>query len=124
MDRVKSGLEPLSIAVDKISEALIQPVFVPYIGRKSCPLSLPPCPFIFDASKIQDALATYDAFRANMPGHRDSGGEIAADVSFVTAGLITPDEIERSDTRRDLPLSRSVWRHDLRREIILRPAAN
>ncbi len=38
-------------------EALRRPRFMPYLGRKSCPLALPPCPVAVSAEDLPQALA-------------------------------------------------------------------
>lgn len=42
----------------ELSEALLKPKFVLYLGRKSCPLSLPVLPRLVFGGKLQDALDT------------------------------------------------------------------
>lgn len=42
-------------------EALRRPVFVPYLGRKACPLSSPPLPCMARTDGLLPALSAYDA---------------------------------------------------------------
>jgi len=50
------GLEPLAVA-------LRRPVFAPYLGRKSCPPTLPFAPLVVEAAGLLDAFVAYDAER-------------------------------------------------------------
>jgi CRISPR system Cascade subunit CasD len=47
--------------VATIAKALAEPVFAPYLGRKSCPLGLPLMPVGIDAATPVAALALHDA---------------------------------------------------------------
>jgi CRISPR system Cascade subunit CasD len=47
-----------SIDLTQIKEALQYPVFVPYLGRKSCPLALPMMPQLVSQINLREALDT------------------------------------------------------------------
>jgi CRISPR system Cascade subunit CasD len=49
----KTG-QPTSLI--EIKEALLHPIFLPYLGRKSCPLAIPIYPILVNASDIEQAL--------------------------------------------------------------------
>lgn len=42
--------------LEEIADALQHPHFLPYLGRKSCPLSFPMCPTIEDYDRIRDLI--------------------------------------------------------------------
>lgn len=43
-----------------VSEALMRPIFTPYLGRKSCPLGAPTRPLILNKTHLMTALSVYD----------------------------------------------------------------
>lgn len=47
--------------LDEIAVRLDQPVFTPCLGRKACPLGLPPAPHLSTALTLDEALAEHDA---------------------------------------------------------------
>ncbi|MGB0732926.1 MAG: type I-E CRISPR-associated protein Cas5/CasD [Pontibacterium sp.] len=49
---------PFTLA--QLQSALQQPKFIPFLGRKSCPLAAPMAPSIISAESIQSALDKYD----------------------------------------------------------------
>ncbi len=100
-------------ALKSIREALERPTFVPYLGRKSCPLALPMQPQIVSAASLIEAFAASRFERPagvapHPPGGRrtlywDEGGEPGVPV-------------ERTETRRDSPVSRRRWQFEVRHE--------
>lgn len=51
----------------QVQSALIQPIFVPYLGRKSCPLAAPINPQIVDAAHPKDVLTAVNFGIATAP---------------------------------------------------------
>ncbi|WP_434527060.1 type I-E CRISPR-associated protein Cas5/CasD [Photorhabdus asymbiotica] len=47
-----------SLTLEQLRDALLKPVFVLYLGRKSCPPALPLCPKLIKSSKLKAALDT------------------------------------------------------------------
>ena len=102
--------------------ALQRPQFTLYLGRKSCPLGLPPDPLVVETSTLDEAFSDYDRFREiRRPafGWADLAGEISVDSAFMTRGLAQQDAISRMESRRDVVVDRRGWRFDLRDENIL-----
>ncbi len=102
-----------------IADAMRSPEFVPYLGRKSCPLGLPLAPLLDDASDPGTALALR---------HRN-GPERAFRHWVMPAGepVVARDHWEgptsrpiRVENRRDQPRSRRLWQFDLREEVVER----
>jgi CRISPR system Cascade subunit CasD len=54
-------VSPMRFGLDKLAAALHKPMFVPYVGRKACPLMLPMQPLVLEASNVQGAFAQRDA---------------------------------------------------------------
>lgn len=105
-------------SLEAIADAMRRPVFVPYLGRKACPLGLPLGPGVVEST---DAVAALRARHADGPEarFRRAGGEGEAVVAIDADAV--PDEAaaRRIELRRDQPRSRRRWQFDLRREAIL-----
>jgi CRISPR system Cascade subunit CasD len=109
-------------SLDDLAKALQRPQFTLYLGRKSCPLGLPPDPFPVEASTLEAAFSDYDRFREKRrPAFKWAGsaGEVSIDSAFVDQGLARHDDISRVEKRRDVVVDRRGWRFDLRDEAIL-----
>ena len=83
----------------RLAEALRAPVFVLYLGRKSCPLAAPLGPEIVQAP---DPVAALRSVTPPMPLPRVQPGSIASDP--FPGGL--PDRIESAPVQ---PLDRARW---------------
>lgn len=106
-----------------LAKALKKPVFTPYLGRKSCPLSAPPCPIVLQAETLTAAFNAYDRsepLRKILP-RRKKPWDTAPDKLPIwfdaegSEGLVTePISLERS--RRDGLRRRSLWQFKDRNE--------
>jgi len=113
-------------SLEVIGAALERPGFVPYLGRKSCPLGLPLAPALIETADAAEALvqrhatgpetAWRDAF---VPPREAAETVIAADTEAVAHD--DPRRL-RTEFRRDQPRSRRRWQFDLREEVVLRVA--
>jgi CRISPR system Cascade subunit CasD len=109
----------------EIRDKLLEPDFVLYLGRKSCPLALPLQPALKSADSIEDALAGIDLNKILLALWGDKTGErlndkfsrdgccLAWDADAKTR--ISQDQIEIL-TRRDTSLSRRRWQFAVREE--------
>lgn len=114
---------PVMYSLKDMEAALRQPIFTLYLGRKSCPLGLPPDPMIVEAQNLQDAFAQYDLVRRRPAAFADwpnGEGEIACDARLRD---LAATAAARRETRRDVVLDRKIWRFDLRDEFILGKSA-
>lgn len=112
--------------LEVIAEAMRRPGFVPYLGRKSCPLGLPLAPMLVEANDTAEALtrrhadgpeaAWRDAF---VPPREAAETVIAADAEAFASD--DPRQL-LTEFRRDQPRSRRRWQFDLREETVLRVA--
>ncbi|MBX6741042.1 MAG: type I-E CRISPR-associated protein Cas5/CasD [Acetobacteraceae bacterium] len=115
--------------LEALAEAMERPGFVPYLGRKSCPLGLPLAPRILEAADAPAALLARHAegpeARLEHPQGRslraalaDTPGEM---VIVLDASDVSPDDarLRRIERRRDQPRSRRRWQFDLREEAVL-----
>lgn len=104
-----------------LASALNQPCYVPYLGRKSCPLSLPLAPQVIEASDVAAAFAARVA-AAPAPERqvrhwlRAGAGQVAMDAEAAA-----PTQVQRIEHRRDRLASRARWQFAVRAEAILRP---
>lgn len=98
--------------VASMVKSLTCPVFVPYLGRKSCPLSAPMAPKVVRSDDIRKALA-----QIHLPGFLSldpSNPELIASDEEIQVGVkerIEPDFVE---TRWDVPLDRNAWHFTFR----------
>ncbi|PZR07805.1 MAG: type I-E CRISPR-associated protein Cas5/CasD [Azospirillum brasilense] len=123
-------------SLEQLREAMEQPAFVPYLGRKSCPLGLPLAPEMTEAEDPVQALERRHAegpeARLLLPRAgwreitmRDALADQAADPLIVLDAADAADgpRLLRVEMRRDQPRSRRRWQFDLRREAVLRGTA-
>jgi CRISPR system Cascade subunit CasD len=89
-----------------VAEALKMPVFVPYLGRKSCPLALPFNPKILAASNLKSAFEQYP----------DPGLSVLENLPWEDCATIFWEkdqdsgfESQQVTIRRDMPISRRRW---------------
>lgn len=82
------------------AESLQYPIFVPYLGRKSCPLSAPMAPQIVSAENLKQAI-----FAIKMPHFI----EVDPSRPILVASDVQPDNDHRVEVRWDNPLDRSSW---------------
>ena len=96
-----------------VENALRKPRFVPYLGRKSCPLSAPMAP------KIVDADAPVAALRlVTLPPFwpKDRTGKNAPDSARpLLIASDAPFGGGRVETRWDVPIDRETWHFGSRR---------
>jgi CRISPR system Cascade subunit CasD len=102
-----------------IADALKQPAYTPYFGRKCCPLSLPMAPEPADADDPVAALAACAARERarGMLGLRLFGA--AAPVITLDKADADSHKVSRVEMRRDRVLSRRRWQFNLREEAVL-----
>ena len=104
---------------DDLVQAMRSPAFVPYLGRKSCPLSLPMDPMVITAETLHAAFIQRDAKARRPEQEAVRPGEewtIWADVPRLSCPElgVAHDHI---DQRRDEVESRQRWQFGLRTEI-------
>ena len=96
-----------------IANALDRPTFVPYLGRKSCPLALPMQPQVVSASSLVRAFA---AARLDSPGGVTPQAASGRRMLYWEDGCEPGVPAERTEFRRDSPVSRRRWQFEVRRE--------
>jgi len=97
--------------VPQLAAALLKPVFTLYLGRKSCPLSLPLQPQVVSATTLRDALNS-------VPAAEELSGIVQKGDAMVFWEEDTASGLERQHviTRRDEPRSRKRWQFSERQE--------
>ncbi|QCI66841.1 type I-E CRISPR-associated protein Cas5/CasD [Phreatobacter stygius] len=114
-------------SLDALAEALKQPRFTPYIGRKACPLGRPPRPHIVVASGLQPAFAAYDALEADadaklrFPWFATRQVERQRIIWFEWDAGLADEERQAAEggrirQRRDAVRDRGRWQFSDRRE--------
>jgi CRISPR system Cascade subunit CasD len=118
--------------LEALAEAMERPGFVPYLGRKSCPLGLPLAPRIAEAADPPAALLARQADGPEARLHEPQGRSfrsLCADTSAEIVIVLDADDagedprLLRTEMRRDQPRSRRRWQFDLRAEAVLGIAA-
>ena len=109
----------------EIAEKLCEPMFTPFLGRKSCPLGLPLKPYILEAANPMAALLAHDA---RPPGerfilttrnhHERSLRELWMDEDDARAFGLESHVRERT-TRRDRIRDRPRWLFSDRNEVLI-----
>ncbi len=107
--------EPFPLA--SLQEALLRPKFCLSVGRKSCPLGLPPGPQVISA---EHALAAMEARNVPAPETLFRQKLRARPNLLATDAGGMPDEISArwTENRRDGIASRDRWQFSLRQEKI------
>lgn len=105
--------EGSAYSAQMLAEALLKPVFILYLGRKSCPLALTIKPEVIkDKNNFKEAFESYSF----------SADELTGIVQSSLVGIYWEDGIESGYerehviTRRDVPLSRKRWQFAERQE--------
>ncbi len=97
----------------QVREALMRPIFVPYLGRKSCPLSAPMAPRVVVADSPVEAL-----------GHVQLPPYLETRLDPERPLLVASDEPlagGREQIRWDEPLDRASWHFGQRTVHLTRP---
>jgi CRISPR system Cascade subunit CasD len=107
-------------SLEQLCHALERPCFVLYLGRKSCPLSLPAAPRIVEAPSLAAAFAAYPRRTAEHLPTPTMNPVLAG----TSKGLYWEEDesiggvpVSSLATRRDVPLSRTRWTFGRRHEI-------
>lgn len=101
-------------SLDDLRAALLRPCFVPYLGRKACPLDVPMQPQLLDAPSPVEAMARA-AFATDEllePVLRRGWGKASVQWEGAWPGL----EPEQTVRRRDRVASRARWQFAEREE--------
>ena len=110
---VKDSVPPFSL--EELCDGLKRPRFVPYLGRKACPLAVPMRPQLMEVASLKAAFDTVefpdDGLLVQIP-HDGSRSyyweELDGDSTGMVASMVYP--------RRDQQLSRSRWQFAERNE--------
>lgn len=112
----------------QLAEALKQPKFVLYLGRKSCPVDVPLHPRVLNAETINTAFADYqhqlaDLWQQQLPEHTEPNHlavqKIAWGDDFGADDLsVVGVKRDMSITRKDQVITRQGWQFTDRSEHI------
>jgi len=105
-----------------LRDALQKPAFVPYAGRKSCPLMLPAMPRLIEAVSLSEAFRQRDRQsdeqRVFLETYRLASRPVGLAYDIGAPG--ENSEGTRHEWRRDATLARSRWQFGVREEIVTR----
>jgi CRISPR system Cascade subunit CasD len=89
--------------LDALRLALLNPVFVPYLGRKSCPLEAPVAPQLMDADNVLAALEQYP---------RGIRGVCGTPMKLTWADNMNPGvQPDMAVRQRDRLIHRGAWQY-------------
>ena len=96
------------ISLEDIADALRNPKFTLFLGRKSCPLALPLCPRIVEASDVLEAVTAGDVAEPDMVVQLRREAWLRSDPVYLAADQeIAPKTGKlRVERRRDRVLHR------------------
>ena len=97
----------------ELQRALMQPYFVPYLGRKSCPLAAPMAPRVVEAGSFVEAL-----HRIRLPPFLESRLDPRQPLSIASDEALPG---AREQVRWDEPLDRTAWHFGPRTVHVARP---
>lgn len=117
---------PYSLA--RLAEALKQPKFVLYLGRKSCPVDMPLHPRVLNAETINTAFANYqqqlaELWKQQLPKHTEPQHMAVQKITWgddFGADDLSAVGVNRdfSVTRKDQVITRQGWQFSDRSEHI------
>lgn len=104
-------------SLEALVKALEYPIYMPYIGRKSCPLGLPLAPMIIEGKSFHDVLMQRPPDRKFLnfiPSVQDSEEEIQVRIFWEdeqggSSAHVVP--------RRDVPINKKGWQFGERLEL-------
>lgn len=104
--------------LDVLRDALLVPHFVPYLGRKACPVSLPLFPLLAEGSSLKQAFDDYPTDKAALWTGQLSSDEL---IRYYWEGGLSQTEMGELEAtmvypRRDQVRSRKRWQFDNRDE--------
>jgi CRISPR system Cascade subunit CasD len=112
----RPGVEPARPLVS-LAEALQEPRYVQYAGRKCCPLSLPLNPVIVETSSAREAFEARDRETKAEREFRAAHG-LEAKPLFLAVDADAGETGTRREVRRDAIASRTRWQFWTREETI------
>ena len=111
----------------QIEARLAEPVFTLYLGRKACPLGLPPAARVVPAEDLDTAFRAYDVVSAEMASKLGKYAPKArqprprslwlGEADANELGLLTHDRVRQRTQRRDGIRDRARWLFDDRAEV-------
>jgi CRISPR system Cascade subunit CasD len=104
--------EGAAYTAQQLADALAKPAFIPYLGRKTCPLALPLQPKEVTRETLKAALASVTFDDGELAGMLSQSHELFYWEDGQESGFTH----EQVMTRRDAPLSRTRWQFGERRE--------
>lgn len=100
MEAAEQAPHPL----EDLRAALMNPVFVPYLGRKACPLEVPMAPQLLDADNVMEAMTQYPRGALGLPE--------APIKQLVWSDGMTPGvPLTLSTKQRDRLIHRGAWQY-------------
>lgn len=96
-----AALEGESVLIDSLHRAVLAPYFLPYLGRRSCPPSLPLALGVHHDTTLESALDTHKWLASRWYQERHAHARVTGLVTLVDSA----PEDEPGDLVRDQPIS-------------------
>lgn len=100
----------------EIKESLVFPSFTPYLGRKSCPPSIPFLPKIIESKNLKQSFYQYWKGRPRTRVIRKFVGGNSIPIYWEATHPEPGMEVEEVVERKDQPLNRANWTFKKRSE--------
>ncbi|MFP4258598.1 MAG: type I-E CRISPR-associated protein Cas5/CasD [Desulfovermiculus sp.] len=110
-----NALAPFSM--EALVQALEQPVYMPYIGRKSCPLGLPLAPMLVEGKSFWDALMQRPPdkdFLKSLMQEPEEGQSLRVRIFWEEE---QGPSLAHTVPRRDVPVNKKGWQFAERIEL-------
>jgi CRISPR system Cascade subunit CasD len=106
-------------SLDRVANALRAPQFAPYLGRKSCPLTLPMAPRVVEATDAMEAFRLNDGAENEKVRLFRSERRAASKPRYVAIDRAAWPLLDhgRLEKRRDAIIHRGRWQFGLRDEL-------
>lgn len=106
--------------LERLAEALKQPHFMLYFGRKACPLGRPPTPKVVATATVDQALQHFDTTDPLPDGRREGPdpAPLYGDLELADLLAEVPNQ-QRIVQRRDVVSNRDRWQFTTRDELVV-----
>ncbi|EMJ65157.1 type I-E CRISPR-associated protein Cas5/CasD [Leptospira sp. P2653] len=109
-------------SLKEIRNALLNPIYTPYLGRKSCSIALPMCPEILSSDSFPNAFEEYNKIlikKYESSNYKDPLPDLFSKSSAILYLWEDSTELSEKDhihSRRDEVLNRNRWQFQDRKE--------
>ncbi|EMY12538.1 CRISPR-associated protein Cas5/CasD, subtype TIGR01868 [Leptospira weilii str. Ecochallenge] len=109
-------------SLKEIRNALLNPIYTPYLGRKSCSIALPMCPEILSSDSFPNAFEEYNKIlikKYESSNYKDPLPDLfskSSSILYLWEDSTELSEKDHTHSRRDEVLNRNRWQFQDRKE--------